>query len=954
MGHTIKTIIITLLALQLLSVVAKKRENKNRRRDTEKLELLEGAENGRYKVVAKAEPYKNLPPAPVTPGDFFAATPAPPKEAKLAYVTSSHRKYEPTPPDEELKFALLNDAKTQKYVPVRQTPIYHVTTPSYSVTPPAIEFEPTPSEQKKKKSPSNPAHGKFKISVEDVDFLPTPPPRIIKVQEKKKTQPSRQKPKPSPPKPKKKATKATTKKPKTIKRPTHKDKQQSKLVNKSKDKTISKSSDEEDVITNEIETTSLQNAKVEIVSTSIYDPRPRSRSRSYSKNYQKIKRERVPKKYNHKKSYRQKNYNNYSRTIRKQKKTHAKHAKNASKSKPSIPRKKFEPEVDGYRPNEKTFDTVKREHAPAPQPIPSYLPHPSVVYKPNVTPIPKIFEPLKPEPIFLSAPVKSYRPKLVTKAPYQPKAKTKYLPTPKQSYIPETKTAYKPDYTDPPFTAFHESSPAPTLLPVKHDIHYSPTTRAPPIKQRAPSKVHRVPPPPPTPLAVQYAEPVQFSSFAPVEVAKKTYKYKTTPQPKPYDSPPPPEPYNPPPPPPIPYEPKFSESYESYEELDDYQSRPYSYNFGVSDSYSGVDYNRAESRSDRGVTKGSYTVALPDGRIQTVSYTADDNGFHATVTYEGEPKFPEFKEYSRPDEPHKQSYRASNKVHNAERNFAPENHNEVIPTRKAPSPKQTPKPKLYTPPPKPTYLPTKSRAPKHYAPVAYSPTPPPYPPTPAPYAFSPTPAPYSPTPTPYSPTPTPYSPTPSPYPTPFPNFSPSPSPFPPHPVYNSPTPAPYSPAPYYGSPTPQSYIFEEAVNHKLYDGPSHKPYIDTSTPLPYEITPAPIFHTTPSYVLGLKASRTPQPHYADERSNVAAGSFNIPHFAYGSPKPIFKFHDGYIPPTTWKPKYPKILEHTLRSAPSNPSQTVYGHRIKKGVKDSDTKDRTGSDYEEDEYGAYEY
>jgi hypothetical protein len=60
MGSTIKTIIIPLLALHLLSAVAK-RENKNRRRDTEKLELLEGAENGRYKVVAKAEPYKNLP-----------------------------------------------------------------------------------------------------------------------------------------------------------------------------------------------------------------------------------------------------------------------------------------------------------------------------------------------------------------------------------------------------------------------------------------------------------------------------------------------------------------------------------------------------------------------------------------------------------------------------------------------------------------------------------------------------------------------------------------------------------------------------------------------------------------------------------------------------------------------------------------------------------------------------
>jgi len=956
--HT-RIIFCTLLAFQLLTAEGK-RENKNRRRDTEKLELLEGAENGRYKVVAKAEPYKNLPPAPVTPGDFYPATPAPPKDAKSAFVTGSHRKYEPTPPDEELKFALLNDAKTQKYVPVRQTPVYHVTTPSYSVTPPAIEFEPTPSEQKKKKSPSNPAHGKFKISVEDVDFLPTPPPPKLIPELKKKSKPPVRKPAPPPPKPKKKATKPTTRKPKKIKRPPPKEKQVAKLVNKPKDKTVRKKVAEEDVITNEIETTSLQNSKVEIVSTSIYDPRPRSRS--YSKNYQKIKRERVPKKYNNKKNYRKKNYNNYSRNIRKQKKTHAKHTKNASKSKSNATRKKFEPEVDGYRPDEKTFDTVKREHAPAPQPIPSYLPLPNVVYKPNVTPIPKIFEPLKPEPIFLSAPVKSYRPKLVTKAPYQPKVKTKALPTTKQSYIPETKTAYVADYaeSDPPFTAFLESSPAPTLLPVKHDNHYSQATRTPPTKHGAPSKVHHVPPPPPTPLVVQYAEPVQFSSFAPVEVAKKTYK--TTSQPKPYDPPPPPpEPYHPPPPPPPPYQPKFSDSYESYDELEDYQSRPYSYNFGVSDSYSGVDYNRAESRSDRGVTKGSYTVALPDGRVQTVSYTADDNGFHATVTYEGEPKFPKFKEYSKPPEPHKQSYRASNKVHNPEKKFAPENHIDITPSKRVVAPKLTPKPKLYTPPPKPTYAPTKPPKPAPYSPVpkvyspaplSYSPTPPPY--TPTPVAFSPTPPPYSPTPTPYSPTPTPtpYSPTPSPYPSPFPNFSPSPSPFPPHPVYNSPTPAPYSPAPYYGSPTPKNYIFEEPVKKPLYDGPSKKPYIDTSTPLPYEITPAPIFHTTPSYVLGLKASRTPEPHYAEERS--AAGSLNIPHFAYGSPKPIFKFHDGYIPPTTWKPKYPKILEHTLRSAPSNPSQTVYGHRIKKGVKDSDGKDRTGSDDEEDEYGAYEY
>lgn len=40
------------------------RRNRRRNRDTEagqEAELLQTAENGRYKVVAKAEPYKNLP-----------------------------------------------------------------------------------------------------------------------------------------------------------------------------------------------------------------------------------------------------------------------------------------------------------------------------------------------------------------------------------------------------------------------------------------------------------------------------------------------------------------------------------------------------------------------------------------------------------------------------------------------------------------------------------------------------------------------------------------------------------------------------------------------------------------------------------------------------------------------------------------------------------------------------
>merc|ERR1711881_557187 len=147
----------------------------------------------------------------------------------LSFVSDSHRKYEATPPDEELKFALLHDAKTQKYVPVRQTPVYHVTTPSYSVTPPAIEFEPTPSEQKKN-PPANPAHGKFKISVEDVDFLPTPPPPKLIQELEKKSQSQVRKTNKHPSKPKKKNIKHTTKKPNELKRANPEEKQVSKLV----------------------------------------------------------------------------------------------------------------------------------------------------------------------------------------------------------------------------------------------------------------------------------------------------------------------------------------------------------------------------------------------------------------------------------------------------------------------------------------------------------------------------------------------------------------------------------------------------------------------------------------------------------------------------------------------------------------------------------------------------
>ena len=67
-------------------------------------------------------------------------------------------------------------------------------------------------------------------------------------------------------------------------------------------------------------------------------------------------------------------------------------------------------------------------------------------------------------------------------------------------------------------------------------------------------------------------------------------------------------------------------------------SAPANYNFGysVSDLVSGDAKTRQESRDGDKVT-GSYSVADPDGRIRTVTYTADSvNGFEAKVTYDGE------------------------------------------------------------------------------------------------------------------------------------------------------------------------------------------------------------------------------------------------------------------------------------------------------------------------------
>merc|ERR1711862_978285 len=69
---------------------------------------------------------------------------------------------------------------------------------------------------------------------------------------------------------------------------------------------------------------------------------------------------------------------------------------------------------------------------------------------------------------------------------------------------------------------------------------------------------------------------------------------------------------------------------------------PYTYNYAVADDYSGAAFNQAESNDGTGIVEGSYSVNLPDGRVQTVNYKANDlEGFVSDVSYTGTAQYPD-------------------------------------------------------------------------------------------------------------------------------------------------------------------------------------------------------------------------------------------------------------------------------------------------------------------------
>ncbi|XP_037068917.1 cuticle protein 7-like [Pollicipes pollicipes] len=89
---------------------------------------------------------------------------------------------------------------------------------------------------------------------------------------------------------------------------------------------------------------------------------------------------------------------------------------------------------------------------------------------------------------------------------------------------------------------------------------------------------------------------------------------------------------------PAPYKPAPYHPEPKYKE----EPKPYAYDYAVNDHYTGTNFAKNE-KSDGHNTQGSYTVALPDGRVQTVNYVADHyDGFNAEVTYEGEAQYPEY------------------------------------------------------------------------------------------------------------------------------------------------------------------------------------------------------------------------------------------------------------------------------------------------------------------------
>merc|ERR1711970_978482 len=78
------------------------------------------------------------------------------------------------------------------------------------------------------------------------------------------------------------------------------------------------------------------------------------------------------------------------------------------------------------------------------------------------------------------------------------------------------------------------------------------------------------------------------------------------------------------------------------------QPDPFKFEYGVHDDKYYTDFSEHRSGDEYGNIVGEYQVALPDGRIQYVKYTADGNygGTVMDVSYKGEARHPDIVHHS--------------------------------------------------------------------------------------------------------------------------------------------------------------------------------------------------------------------------------------------------------------------------------------------------------------------
>ncbi|EFX70919.1 hypothetical protein DAPPUDRAFT_327708 [Daphnia pulex] len=65
-------------------------------------------------------------------------------------------------------------------------------------------------------------------------------------------------------------------------------------------------------------------------------------------------------------------------------------------------------------------------------------------------------------------------------------------------------------------------------------------------------------------------------------------------------------------------------------------ARDYAFNYDIQDGFVGMTHSRSEVQRN-GIVRGFYRYSRPDGVLVTVTYTADETGFHPVITEEAAP-----------------------------------------------------------------------------------------------------------------------------------------------------------------------------------------------------------------------------------------------------------------------------------------------------------------------------